>query len=71
MVKYDDFYDKHVDNRKSVKKHKKKFINENQDFIESRAKKVSFKNYIRAVEEEFLDNELEDELTNANSTRCW
>ena len=47
-MKHEDFYDKHVDNRKSVKKHKKKYFNENAE-PEKRIERVSFKNYILFV----------------------
>lgn len=45
----------HIDNRK--KRHKKSF-NES-DSASARQRRVSFKNYLREVEEEFLETELE------------
>lgn len=58
-MKHEDFYDKHVDNRKSVKKHKKKYFNENAE-PEKRIERVSFKNYMRAIEEELLDTDFDE-----------
>ena len=56
-MKHSDIYDKHADHRKSSKP-KKKF-NEGSDF-ENRKRRVSFKNYVRELEEELLEDDLDD-----------
>lgn len=55
-MKHSDIYDKHADNRKVDKPKRKKFV-EGRDF-EARKRRVSFKNYVRDLEEEFLEDEL-------------
>lgn len=52
-MKNDELFDKHADNRKS-KKGKKKTFAKNEE-PSARAQRVSFKNYIREVEESLLD----------------
>ena len=59
-MKHDEIYDKHVDQRKKAK-FKKKKTNESRDF-EARKQRVSFKNYVRQVEEELLEDEEDFEL---------
>jgi hypothetical protein len=44
----------HVDNRKSVKRHKKTYEGD----AGKRQQRVSFKNYLRQVEEELLEDDL-------------
>lgn len=53
-LRHGEIYDKHVDRRKSSK-HKKKF-NENYD-REARKRRVSFKNYVREIEEHLLEQD--------------
>lgn len=59
-MKHTEIYDKHADRRS--KKPKKK-VNEAADKL-ARRQRVSFKNYVRELEEELLeqDMELEDDL---------
>lgn len=52
-MKHGEIYDKHVDSRKSAKAPKKKF-KEGLD-REARLRRVSFKNYVRELDEDFLD----------------
>lgn len=54
-MKHDEIYDKHAD-RKS-KPPRKKF-KESQD-RDARQRRVSFKNYVRELEEDFLEEELD------------
>lgn len=49
----------HIDNRKSGK-HKKKRVKENGDPFLARHQRVTFKNYLREVEKELLEEELEE-----------
>lgn len=73
-MKNEDFYDKHSDNRKSVKKHKKKFVDETLDNFTGRNQRVSFKNYVQKIEEELLLESLTEECTkvkNANCSASW
>jgi hypothetical protein len=56
-VKHEEIYDKHAD-RKS-KPPRKKF-KESQDH-DARQRRVSFKNYVRELEEDFLDAELDSD----------
>lgn len=51
----------HVDNRKHGPKRKQRSITrENVDAGTNRAARVSFKSYLRALEEELLEEELEE-----------
>lgn len=50
----------HIDNRKNGKRFKKGFA-ESSDPATARHRRVSFKNYLREVEEELLETELEPE----------
>jgi hypothetical protein len=56
-MKHSEIYDKHVDNRKSNKAPKKKF-KEGMD-RDARRQRVSFKNYVRELGEELLDDDLD------------
>ena len=55
-MKHAEIYDKHVDTRKINKAPKKKF-KESID-RDARQRRLSFKNYVRDVEDEFLEDEL-------------
>lgn len=57
-MKHEEIYDKHVDNRKCAKAPKKKF-KEGMD-RDARRQRLSFKNYVRELEEEFLEDDLDD-----------
>lgn len=56
-MKHDEIYDKHAD-RKHSKGPKKKF-KESFDPVD-RKRRTSFKNYVRALEEELLEDDLDD-----------
>lgn len=53
-----ELFDKHVDRRKAPKKKQRTF--EKEDTATSRAARVSFKNYIRELEESLLDDDLDE-----------
>ena len=48
----------HIDNRK-LTKHKKKRVGESSDPLIARRVRVTFKNYLREIEEELLEADLE------------
>lgn len=48
----------HIDSRKKASKRKKGNLNEGSDY--GRRQRVSFKNFVRDLDEELLDEELED-----------
>jgi len=54
-VKHDEIYDKHADRKNKAPKKKFK---ESTDPA-ARQRRVSFKNYVRALEEELLDDDLD------------
>jgi hypothetical protein len=54
-MKHSEIYDKHADRRKSCGKPKK--FKEGKD-LDARQRRVSFKNYVRALEEELLEQDL-------------
>ncbi len=56
-MKRSEIYDKHIDHRKKAVKPKRK-VNEGRD-SENRFERISFKNYVRALEEELLEDDLE------------
>jgi len=58
-MKHEEIYDKHIDNRKCAKGPKKKF-KESLD-REARLRRVSFKNYVRELDEEFLETDPSDD----------
>jgi len=58
-MKHSEIYDKHTDRRKGGGKPKK--FKENKDF-DARQRRVSFKNYVRELEEELLEQDLNDDL---------
>lgn len=60
-MKHEDFNDKHLDTRKSGKKHKKKFVKENVDVDTYRSQRVSFKSYLRTIEDELLEDVFDDD----------
>lgn len=57
-MKHSDIYDKHADHRKSTKPKK---AGDARD-MDSRRRRASFKNYVRELEEELLEDDL-DALT--------
>lgn len=56
-MKHDEIYEKHADHRKKAHAPKKRKLKESAD-RESRHQRVSFKNYVRELEEQFLEDEL-------------
>lgn len=54
----------HIDSRKKAAKRKKGNLNEGSDY--GRRQRVSFKNFVRDLDEELLDEELEDEQDEEN-----
>lgn len=56
-MKHDEIYDKHAD-RKHAKGPKKKFKESNDPA--ARARRVSFKSYVRELEEELLEDGFDD-----------
>lgn len=50
----------HVDNRKSAKRSKRQQRNESVD-VNARRQRVSFKNYLRSLEEELLEDDLDQD----------
>jgi len=57
-MKHDEFYDKHADHRKCAKAPKKKF-KESID-KEARMKRISFKNYVRSLDEQMQEEDAFD-----------
>ena len=55
----------HIDNRKGVK-HKKRKMGEGVDPALARRRRVTFKNYLREVEEELLEADLETQEEDLN-----
>ncbi|MBT9137642.1 MAG: hypothetical protein DDT31_00180 [Syntrophomonadaceae bacterium] len=53
-MKHGEIYDKHTDLRKSAKGTKKKF-KESLD-RDARLRRISFKNYVRDLNEDFIDD---------------
>ncbi len=56
-MKRSEIYDKHADHRKKAKAPKRK-LGEGRD-LDNRHQRISFKNYVRALEEELLEDDLE------------
>lgn len=50
----------HVDNRKSAKRSKRQQRNESVD-VNARHQRISFKNYLRSLEEELLEDDLDQD----------
>ena len=59
-MKHIEFYDKHADHRKSAKAPSKKKFKESID-KETRMKRVSFKNYIRSLDEQLQEEDAYDD----------
>ncbi len=55
-MKHDEFYDKHADHRKSAKMPAKKKFKESID-KDARMKRVSFKNYVRSLDEQLHEQD--------------
>jgi hypothetical protein len=55
-MKHSEIYDKHTDRRKSDRKPNK--LKEGKDF-DARQRRVSFKNYVRELEDDLLEQDLE------------
>ena len=59
-MKHSEIYDKHADHRDRTGKFKKLKERKDQD---ARRSRVNFKNYVRELEEELLEQDLNDDLT--------
>lgn len=53
----------HVNTKKDTRKHHKRGFNESVDIRLQRARRVTFKKYVQELEEELLDDELLDNLS--------
>jgi hypothetical protein len=60
-MKHDEFYDKHADHRKSAKGGRSRF-KEGVD-KEARMKRVSFKNYVRSLDEQMQEEDAFEDYT--------
>lgn len=59
-MKRSEIYDKHADHRKKAKAPKRK-LGEGRE-TGNRHERISFKNYVRSLEEELLENDLGADL---------